>query len=67
MYMTIIYFTIAGIGALIAFIVSWLVAEVFISLRDHWSKRRYVIFIIKLVMTVMATFAPMVLYTSPSV
>jgi len=62
MYITIINFISNGIAALVYFIVTWLNAEFFIPLRDHWSKRRYVILTIKLCMTAMAAFAPMVIY-----
>lgn len=54
--MTIIYSIIAGVAALIAFIITWLVSEFFIPPRDHWSKSRYVIFTIKLGMAAMAAF-----------
>lgn len=54
--MTIIYSIIAGVAALIAFIITWLVSEFFIPPRDHWSKSRYVIFTIKLGMAAMVAF-----------
>ena len=54
--MSILFSILAGICALVAFVIAWLVSEFFIPPRDHWSKSGFAILMVKLGMAFTAAF-----------
>jgi hypothetical protein len=54
--MNTLFSILAGIGAVVAFVIAWLVSEFFIPPRDHWSKSGFTILLVKLGMAFTAAF-----------